>query len=176
MGGRSVLRKRISGYGALAALTVLVACSPQTQAQASQEKAPAAAESAGADVHPVSGLRIIPLTVTSGGKRIGFDVEVADTPEAQARGLMFRTELGDFEGMIFPYDGSTAQSFWMKNTPLPLDIIFIGPDKRISNIGAMAKPYSLEPVYSVGPVLGVLELQGGRAAELGIEAGDLVEW
>ena len=89
---------------------------------------------------------------------------------------MFRTELGDFEGMIFPYDGTRAQSFWMKNTPLPLDIIFIGPDRRISNIAAMAEPYSLESVYSVGPVLGVLELRGGRAQELGIEPGDLVEW
>ena len=110
-----------------------------------------------------------PLTVTSGDERIAFSVEVADTPEAQARGLMFRTELGDNEGMIFPYDGTRAQSFWMKNTPLPLDIIYIGPDRRISNIAAETEPYSLEPVYSVGPVLGVLELRGGRAAELGIE-------
>ena len=57
-----------------------------------------------------------------------------------------------------------------------VDIIFIGPDRRISNIAAMAEPYSLESVYSVGPVLGVLELRGGRAQELGIEPGDLVEW
>lgn len=114
--------------------------------------------------------------MTSGDERIAFSVEVADTPEAQARGLMFRTELGDNEGMIFPYDGTRAQSFWMKNTPLPLDIIYIGPDRRISNIAAETEPYSLDPVYSVGPVLGVLELRGGRAAELGIEPGDLVEW
>ena len=86
------------------------------------------------------------------------------------------TELGDFEGMIFPYDGTRAQSFWMKNTPLSLDIIYVGPDNRISNIAAETEPYSLDPVYSVGPVLGVLELRGGRAAELGIEPGDRVEW
>ena len=114
--------------------------------------------------------------MTSGDERIAFSVEVADAPEAQARGLMFRTDLGDNEGMIFSYDGTRAQSFWMKNTPLPLDIIYIGPDRRISNIAAETEPYSLDPVYSVGPVLGVLELRGGRAAELGIEPGDLVEW
>ncbi|WP_306089681.1 DUF192 domain-containing protein [Qipengyuania flava] len=160
---------------AFAGGAALVACSPQTQAGAASEPTESASAPA-ASVHPVSGLAVIPLTVTSGDERIAFSVEVADTPEAQARGLMFRTDLGDNEGMIFPYDGTRAQSFWMKNTPLPLDIIYIGPDRRISNIAAETEPYSLDPVYSVGPVLGVLELRGGRAAELGIEPGDLVEW
>ncbi len=176
MDRRSKRRNGLSTLGALAALVVAVGCSPQTQAGSPAEQGVATAETAAAEVHPVSGLQIAPLTVTADGKRIEFAVEVADTREAQARGLMFRTELGDFEGMIFPYDGTTAQSFWMKNTPLPLDIIFIGPDRRISNIAAMTEPYSLESVYSIGPVLGVLELRGGRAEELGIEPGDLVEW
>ena len=174
MGRRSTRGHGLRTLAAFAGGAALVACSPQTQAGASEptESAPAPA----ASVHPVSGLAVIPLTVTSGDERIAFSVEVADTPEAQARGLMFRTDLGDNEGMIFPYDGTRAQSFWMKNTPLPLDIIYIGPDRRISNIAAETEPYSLDPVYSVGPVLGVLELRGGRAAELGIEPGDLVEW
>lgn len=176
MGRGSNGRNWVKGLCALAGLAALVGCSPQTQAGSSADKAIPANETAAPDVHAVSGLKVIPLTVASDGKKIGFRVEVADTREAQAKGLMFRTELGDFEGMIFPYDGSTAQSFWMKNTPLPLDIIFIGPDSRISNIAAMAEPYSLESVYSVGPVLGVLELRGGRSEELGIEAGDLVQW
>ena len=103
-------------------------------------------------------------------------MEVAVVARTFVMHAVFRTELGDNEGMIFPYDGTRAQSFWMKNTPLPLDIIYIGPDRRISNIAAETEPYSLDPVYSVGPVLGVLELRGGRAAELGIEPGDLVEW
>jgi hypothetical protein len=165
----------LKALAAFAGGAALVACSPQTQAGAASEPTESAPAPA-ASVHPVSGLAVIPLTVTSGDERIAFSVEVADTPEAQARGLMFRTELGDNEGMIFPYDGTRAQSFWMKNTPLPLDIIYIGPDRRISNIAAETEPYSLDPVYSVGPVLGVLELRGGRAAELGIEPGDLVEW
>ena len=176
MGRRSTGRIAMTRLGALAGLAALLACSPQTQAESPADSPITATETAAPEVHPVSGLAIIPLTVTSGSETIGFRVEVADTPQAQGRGLMFRTELGDFEGMIFPYDGTRAQSFWMKNTPLPLDIIYVGPDGRISNIAAMAEPYSLEPVYSVGPVLGVLELRGGLAAELGIEPGDKVEW
>lgn len=175
MGRRSTRGHGLRALAAFAWGAALVACSPQTQAGAASEPTESAPAPA-ASVHPVSGLAVIPLTVTSGDERIAFSVEVADTPEAQARGLMFRTDLGDNEGMIFPYDGTRAQSFWMKNTPLPLDIIYIGPDRRISNIAAETKPYSLDPVYSVGPVLGVLELRGGRAAELGIEPGDLVEW
>lgn len=175
MGRRSTRGHGLRALAAFAGGAAMVACSPQTQAGAASEPTESAPAPA-ASVHPVSGLAVIPLTVTSGDERIAFSVEVADTPEAQARGLMFRTELGDNEGMIFPYDGTRAQSFWMKNTPLPLDIIYIGPDRRISNIAAETEPYSLDPVYSVGPVLGVLELRGGRAAELGIEPGDLVEW
>ena len=64
----------------------------------------------------------------------------------------------------------------MKNTVIPLDIVFIGTDKRILNIGANAVPYSLDPVPSIGPVIAVLELNGGRAAQLGIGPGDAVEW
>lgn len=175
MGRRSTRGHGLRTLAAFAGGAALVACSPQTQAGAASEPTESAPAPA-ASVHPVSGLAVIPLTVTSGDERIAFSVEVADTPEAQARGLMFRIDLGDNEGMIFPYDGTRAQSFWMKNTPLPLDIIYIGPDRRISNIAAETEPYSLDPVYSVGPVLGVLELRGGRAAELGIEPGDLVEW
>lgn len=175
MGRRSTRGHGLRTLAAFAGGAALVACSPQTQAGAASEPTESAPAPA-ASVHPVSGLAVIPLTVTSDDERIAFSVEVADTPEAQARGLMFRTDLGDNEGMIFPYDGTRAQSFWMKNTPLPLDIIYIGPDRRISNIAAETEPYSLDPVYSEGPVLGVLELRGGRAAELGIEPGDLVEW
>ena len=109
-----------------------------------------------------------------GGKRIPFKVELADTPEAQARGLMFRDALGDFEGMIFPSDTPAPRSFWMKNTPLSLDIIFIGADGRIINIAANTEPYSLASVTSKGPAGAVLELRAGRAAALGIVPGDRV--
>ncbi len=153
----------------------LVACSPQAQpqAEASAKTMQAAMQSS---THPVSGLEVIPVTVRSDDGVHRFRAEVAASPEAQNRGLMFRTELGPDEGMIFPSDPPQARSFWMKNTPLPLDIIFVGTDGRILNIAAMTTPYSLDSVVSAGVASAVLELNGGRAEELGIEAGDQVEW
>ena len=123
-----------------------------------------------------TGLREVPLIIhsTTGAHR--FTVEVASTPEQQERGLMYRTELAGDRGMIFPWDGQQPASFWMKDTLIPLDIIFIGPDHRIRKIAANAAPMSLDPIPSGGPVSGVLELRGGRAAELGLKVGDRVDW
>jgi hypothetical protein len=154
-----------------ASFAFLAACSPQSAA----EGTPAANSARGA-IHPVSGLEVIPLTVSDGKTTHRFQVEVAATPADQAKGLMFRTEMGPDEGMIFPRDGYAQASFWMKNTPLSLDIIFIGTDGRISNIAANTVPYSLESVSSDGIAAAVLELNAGRAAELGIAAGNKVEW
>ena len=151
----------------------LMACAQQGTAN---EPAPSASQQAQDEVHPISGLKIVPVTVTSGKVKHVFRAELADSREAQGKGLMFRTELPDDAAMIFPSVPQTARSFWMKNTPLPLDIIFIGTDGRILNIAAMTEPYSLESVYSDGLTSGVLEIRGGLAAELGIGPGDLVEW
>ena len=124
-----------------------------------------------------SGLEEIPLTVHSRGGTHRFTVEVARTAEQQARGLMYRQALAGDRGMLFPYDPPRPASFWMKNTLIPLDIIFIGADGRITNIAADTVPLSLDPVTSLGvPASAVLELPGGRAAELGIQAGDRVSW
>lgn len=154
------------------AALVLAACS---QGESVGARAPAAAAStAEAEArHPVSGLKVIDLVVR-GTAEHRFRVELADTVAAQARGLMYRTELGDFEGMIFPSAAPEPRSFWMKNTPLSLDIIFIGPDGRITNIAADTVPYSLDPVPSIGLASAVLELRAGRAAALGIKPGDRV--
>jgi uncharacterized membrane protein (UPF0127 family) len=78
--------------------------------------------------------------------------------------------------MIFPMEPPRDASFWMKNTVIALDIIFIGTDRRILNIAANTVPYSETPVYSTGVAGAVLELSAGRAAELGIAAGDTVAW
>jgi uncharacterized membrane protein (UPF0127 family) len=94
----------------------------------------------------------------------------------QAKGLMFRTQMGAGEGMIFPMVPPRLASFWMKNTVIPLDIIFIGADRRILNVAANAVPYSETPIPSWGKAGAVLELNGGRAAALGIVAGDRVDW
>ena len=162
---------------ALVAAALLTACSPQPAAEATPgPEAITTIATKRPDVHPVSGLRIIDVTVTTDEERIGFAAELADTPEAQSRGLMFRTELDDAAAMIFPSDPPQVRSFWMKNTPLPLDIIYIGEDGRILNVHHMTTPYSLDSLYSAGITSGVLEIRGGRAKELGIDKGDLVEW
>lgn len=160
--------------GAALMLGLLAACSPGGGATArTQAPAPAPAVAPAAR-HPVSGLEVIDLVVERGTQRLAFKVELADTPAAQARGLMFRTALGDFEGMIFPSAEPEPRSFWMKNTPLSLDIIFIGADGRILNIAANTVPYSTDSVSSKGRASAVLELRAGRAAALGIVPGDKV--
>jgi len=161
---------------ALLALSLaLAACSPAVSDSAGARSQPQPA------VHPVSGLPVVPLTVTvlSGarkGQRHAFRVEVARTGAEQARGLMFRAAMGADEGMIFPMSPPRMASFWMRNTVIPLDIVFVGTDRRVINISAQATPYSEDRRESLAPVMAVLELGGGRAAELGIGPGDRVEW
>mgnify|MGYP004704757921 CR=1 FL=1 len=156
-------------HGLAAVALALAACSPGV-AQKQETR------SAEAVRHPVSGLEVIPLTVHSARGAHAFRVEVARSPAEQSRGLMFRSAMGADEGMIFPMDPPRMAAFWMKNTVIPLDIIFVGPDGRISNIAANTVPYSLESVASEGTAKAVLELNGGRAAQLGIASGDRVEW
>lgn len=151
---------------ALAAL--LAACSPNGAPGAP------APEATALEV-PQSGLESVPLTISSQGGVHRFTVEVASTPEQQRHGMMFRTEIGPNEGMIFPYDPPQHAGFWMKNTLIPLDIVFIRADGTIARI-ATATPHDETPVPSGEPVAAVLEIAGGRAAELGIRPGDRVEW
>ncbi len=161
---------------AIIAGSALAACSPVGAAQdAPPTTAPAPSAAENANVDPDSGLTLIDVTIVSGANRHSFVTELADTTEAQARGMMFRTEMGDSEGMLFPSYTPQVRSFWMKNTPLPLDIIFIGPDSRITNIEA-GVPYVIESVSSDGPALAVFEIRGGLSEELGIAAGDMVEF
>ncbi|WP_235506848.1 DUF192 domain-containing protein [Altererythrobacter sp. Root672] len=157
----------------LAILILVPACSPQAAGGATSS----AAATATTAVHPTSGLEVIPLKITTPtGKAHAFRAEVARTPQEQAKGLMFRTEMGADEGMLFPYARPQLLSFWMKNTVLSLDLIFIGEDRRIINIAANATPYSETPIPSDGPGIAVLELNGGRAAQLGLVPGSKVEW
>lgn len=123
-----------------------------------------------------AGLDQVPLTITSSNGEHRFTVEVARTPEEQAQGLMNRNSVPPDRGMIFPYDPPVQVSFWMKNTLVPLDMIFIGADGKIGRIAANTTPMSLDPVASIDPVSAVLEVAGGRAAELGIKPGDKVSW
>ncbi len=152
------------------AACALAACSTQ----AAQPAATAAAEAP--SVHSFSGLQVIPVTLTESGRTHTIRAELAATPQQQAQGLMFRREMGADEGMLFPSDFPQARSFWMKNTVIPLDILFVGTDHRIINIAANATPYSLDPIDSAGPAIAVLELNAGRAAELGLKPGSRVDW
>ena len=117
----------------------------------------------------------MPLTIHSSSGSHLFTVEVAATPEQQERGLMFTRSLGADQGMIFPYDPPQTVAFWMKNTLIPLDMLFVRADGTIARI-TTAKPLDLTPVPAGEPVAAVLEIRGGRAAELGVREGDRVEW
>ncbi len=123
-----------------------------------------------------AGLEQVPLTIHSKSGDRKFVVEVVRTPEEQAQGLMFRQSLAADRGMIFPHEPPREASFWMKNTLIPLDMIFIRPDGTIARIEANTVPLSLEPVSSGEPVGAVLEIAGGGAAQLGVAAKDKGQW
>jgi uncharacterized membrane protein (UPF0127 family) len=155
---------------AIAVAAALAACSANS-APADTGAAPSEIPSG----QPQTGLRQVPLTITSAGGVHRFTVDIAATPEQQERGLMFVKHLAPDRGMIFPYDPPQPVSFWMHNTLIPLDMVFIRADGAIARI-ATAKPLDDTPVPSGEPIAAVLEIAGGRAAQLGIAPGDKVEW
>lgn len=119
-------------------------------------------------------IRVDDLIIDTQGGAQAFRVEIADTPEARQRGLMFRQDLGAREGMLFDFKHPQRVSFWMKDTPLYLDMLFIDASGMIVGITADVEPYTTETRPSPGPVLAVLELLGGAAARFGIRPGDTV--
>jgi len=116
-----------------------------------------------------------PLTIVtkSGPKR--FDVEVMRDDASRSRGLMFRRHMAADHGMLFDFERDEPVTMWMKNTYLPLDMVFIRPDGTISRIAADTEPLSTAIIPSGSSVLAVLELNAGTAAKLGIQPGDRVE-
>lgn len=142
----------------------------------SKLEAEAPRESAQED-HPAPSklpVEIATIKMKSGGSH-DFTVEIAKAPVDLQMGLMFRKEMEPNHGMMFQMSKIPQQtSFWMKNTYLPLDIIFIAADGRIVNIHRNATPHSTTSIPSVEPVTGVIEINGGRADELGIKIGDTV--
>ncbi len=118
----------------------------------------------------------VPILIHASGSTYKFNAEVADTADERAKGLMYREHLDANEGMLFLYPVAQPVSFWMKNTPLPLDMLFIDVDSRVINVAAMAKPFDTNPISSEGSAIAVLEILGGTAEQLGIQSGDRVEW
>jgi uncharacterized membrane protein (UPF0127 family) len=138
----------------------LSACGQNAQPQAQQQAQPA---------RPTE-----TLTIESGGARHVFRIEVAVTPEQKATGLMFRRELAADAGMLFTYDMPQIIQMWMRNTHIPLDMVFIAADGRVINIAERTIPETLTIIPSAAPAVGVLEVAGGTAARLRIRPGDSV--
>jgi uncharacterized membrane protein (UPF0127 family) len=144
----------------------MVALLGAVEAQALAAQAPPASPA------PLRPLESVEIVTRHGVRR--FKVEIADNEESREYGLMFRKNLAPDHGMLFEFDRPDLQAFWMKNTLIPLDIIYIGTDGRIVSIAADARPMDTTPLYSKGPAIGVLEIEGGQAAKLGIQPGDRV--
>jgi uncharacterized membrane protein (UPF0127 family) len=111
---------------------------------------------------------------TAAGKQ-HFTIEEAKTGQQMMQGLMYRRSMAADAGMLFEYDHPQPVSFWMKNTLIPLDMLFIGADGTVLDIHERAVPLSLDAISTDKPILGVLELNGGTVSRLGIKRGDRVE-
>ncbi len=156
------MRKRPMRVLLLAAFAAIAACHDPFVEQA-EAAAPAKLD------------RTTVQVVTSDGKSHSYKVEIARTPEEQARGLMFRRSMPRDAGMLFPFDPPRPASFWMENTHIPLDIIFIGPDGRIQSIARNTATLSDAPIHAApGPVRLILEINAGVSEQLGITPGDRV--
>lgn len=125
-----------------------------------------------AAVEPVTFPRSTLDVVTEDGKRHAFAIELAVTPEQLSQGLMFRRELAAGTGMLFDFGSPRQVSMWMKNTLIPLDMLFADRTGRVIYVEQFAVPGSLEPRGPSQPVLGVLELPAGTARRLGLKPGD----
>jgi uncharacterized membrane protein (UPF0127 family) len=118
--------------------------------------------------------KIEPLTVATDSGAVMFTVEVADTDATRERGLMFRQRLPQDHGMLFDFGTPRQVAMWMKNTLIPLDMVFIRKDGTIAYIAENTVPQSLDAIGVREPIQGVLELAGGTARRIGLRAGDIV--
>lgn len=117
----------------------------------------------------------VPLTIeTAAGESHLFQVEVAESEAERSRGLMFREEMAADHGMLFVFERPTRIAMWMKNTPLPLDMLFIGNDGRIVDLHERAVPHSLDTITAGRRARYVLEVNGGTVDRLGLAIGDRV--
>lgn len=114
--------------------------------------------------------------IKSDGNEIELNVKIADTPNKRQNGLMFIKEMPENDGMLFIFDTEEMRRMWMKNTLIPLDMLFVGSNKEILNIKENALPESLDIIYSIAPSKYVIELNGGFAKKYGIEIGDKIEF
>jgi hypothetical protein len=142
-------------FSIVAACALLAACSPR-------------------EPQPQALLPTTKVVIDTRKGPVAFNVETAANADSQEKGLMYRTELASDAGMLFDFHQPNLVVFWMKNTPRSLDMLFIRADGTVSTIAADTVPYSEEKLPSSEPVRAVLEINGGRAAALGIQPGDKV--
>lgn len=114
------------------------------------------------------------LDLRDGGSALRFSVEVADDADERAEGLMFRESMPKFSGMLFVYESAQPVAFWMRNTLIPLDMLFFDGTGRLERIKVNAMPHDETPVPGGSDIRYVLEINGGLAAELGIEPGAVI--
>ena len=171
--------RMINGRAAFAVAWALLATAcaaepaPAAKQAAHAPSAVAAQASKPAPTAPIpAGFEALDVVTPTGKTR--FFVEIADDDAERERGLMFRKVVAPDRGMLFDFHTPRPVAFWMKNTLIPLDIIYIEPNGTVLSIARNATPHSLAPIPSGGPILGVLELAGGRAAEIGLLPGDKV--
>lgn len=156
---------------AVLALCLAMSCSPASNGGSNR------AEPVMDDTGPQH-LATVPLVIRHGelAPDRQLAIEIALTPQQQEKGLMHRTDLRAGEGMLFPMVPARMPSFWMKDTPLSLDLVFIRTDGGIARIIAGAKPNDPTPLFAEVPVAGVLELRGGEAKRLALDEGDRISW
>lgn len=162
---RSLLSNCCRGVHALAALlmlAMLTALPSGVMAQAARS------------VQPGEGLESLTV-VTNNGGRHAFQVEVARTDEQRARGLMFRKFMPQDRGMLFDFKSEQPVMMWMRNTYIPLDMVFISRDGRVINVAENTEPLSERTIASAAPAFAVLEVNAGVASKIGLKAGDRIE-
>ncbi|MFG1349649.1 DUF192 domain-containing protein [Xanthobacter autotrophicus] len=161
--GRGSSGRFCPGWASLARVSLVLALALSPLAPALAEPAPAAQATS-----------LEALEITSAKGVVTFEVEVARTDEQRTNGLMYRKSLGERAGMLFDFKVDQPVYMWMKNTYIPLDMLFIRADGSIARIAAMTTPLSTQTISSGEPVRAVLEIAGGQARKLGIAAGDRV--
>jgi hypothetical protein len=134
------------------------------------------AVTARAQQQPLETFPTAPLTVVTATGPQKFTVEVATTPGQMEQGLMFRRSMAPDAGMIFDFKQPVPAAMWMKNTLIPLDMLFVDQGGHVVNIRERAVPQSLDTIGAASPVRAVVELNGGTAARLGIKPGDTVQF
>ncbi|MBB4001338.1 MAG: DUF192 domain-containing protein [Aurantimonas endophytica] len=135
----------------------------------------AAAAVLGAGYFAVAGDDLSEATLVTASGRHAIDVELATTPDTRATGLMNRESMPAGQGMLFDFGESRPVSMWMKNTLIPLDMLFIDDTGTVASIKTNAQPLSLDTIPSGAPVRYVLELNGGAASRYGVARGDRLE-